>query len=244
MYKNRGKTIIMWIAAALILLLLLALAAGWVWNTYRVQDVQVKGNYHYNDDEIREMVMKGPLGENSLYLSLRYKNRDVTDIPFVDVLNVTILSPDAIQIEVYEKALAGYVKYMDTYMYFDKDGYVVECSGIKIEGIPQIAGMSFDSAVLGKPLPVENEEIFERILNLTKLINKYKLTTDKIFFHSDGEITVYFGGIKVVFDHESTNIEEHFMVLPDFLKELEGKSGTLQMHAGNSEKKRYTFKPD
>lgn len=51
----------------------------------------------------------------------------------MDVMNVSILAPDTIKITVYEKALAGYVKYLDTYMYFDKDGYVVESSGIRTQ---------------------------------------------------------------------------------------------------------------
>lgn len=84
--------------------------------------------------------MSGPLGDNSLYLSLKYRDRGIQDIPFVDVMNVSILAPDTIKITVYEKALAGYVKYLDTYMYFDKDGYVVESSGIRTQGIPRSRG--------------------------------------------------------------------------------------------------------
>ncbi len=244
MFKNRGKTIFILLGIVLLLVLLGLFGVKWFWDTYKVQTVYVEGNYHYTEEEIRAMVMDGPLGVNSLYLSMKYKNKTVENIPFVDVLDVSSVSPDTIRITVYEKALAGYVKYMDTYMYFDKDGYVVECSSVKTEGIPQITGISFDSAVLGQPLPVEDPHIFERILNLTKLINKYELVTDKIFFHSDGEITVYFGDIKVALDNESMNLEDHFMLLPGFLKDLEGKSGTLQMHANNSEKGRYTFKPD
>ena len=112
-------------------ILLLALGGGAValHSVYTVRTVYVEGNVHYTEDEIMEIVMSGPLGDNSLYLSLKYRDRGIQDIPFVDVMNVSILAPDTIKITVYEKALAGYVKYLDTYMYFDKDGYVVESSG-------------------------------------------------------------------------------------------------------------------
>jgi cell division protein FtsQ len=116
--------------------------------------------------------MNGRLGDNSLYLSFKYKNKDITDIPFVDVMNVDILSPDTIKITVYEKALAGYVSYMDNCMYFDKDGYVVESSTIKTAGVPQITGLTFDHVVLGEPLISGNTEIFNEILEVTKLLNK------------------------------------------------------------------------
>ena len=96
-------------------ILLLALGGGAValHSVYTVRTVYVEGNVHYTEDEIMEIVMSGPLGDNSLYLSLKYRDRGIQDIPFVDVMNVSILAPDTIKITVYEKALAGYVKYLD-----------------------------------------------------------------------------------------------------------------------------------
>lgn len=216
----------------------------YVSEVYRIQNVYVEGNVHYSEEEIKEIVMNGPLGNNSLYLSMKYKNKGVEDIPFVDVMDVSILSPDTVKITVYEKALAGYVKYLDTYMYFDKDGCVVESSSIRTLGVPQITGLSFDHIVLGEPLPVENTEVFGRILNLTKLLNKYALTADKIYFHSLGEITIYFGDIKVALGKDETYLEDKIMLLPEFLIELEEKSGTLQMEKYEEGNGRFTFKPD
>ena len=188
--------------------------------------------------------MSGPLGNNSLYLSLKYRDRGIQDVPFVDVMNVSILAPDTIKITVYEKALAGYVKYLDTYMYFDKDGYVVESSGIRTQGVPQITGLTFDHIVLGEQLPVENPEVFAGIMDMTKLLNKYQLTADKIYFHSSGEITIYFGQIKVAMGSDHSHLEDKLQLLPGFLEKLEGKSGTLQMENYEEGKGKFTFKPD
>ena len=184
------------------------------------------------------------MGDNSLYLSLKYRDRGIQDIPFVDVMNVSILAPDTIKITVYEKALAGYVKYLDTYMYFDKDGYVVESSGIRTQGIPQITGLSFDHVVLGEQLPAEDPQVFSRIMDLTKLLNKYSLAADKIYLHSSGDITIYFGQIKASMGSDNSHIEDKLQLLPDFLEKLQGKSGTLQMENYEEGKGKFTFKPD
>ena len=223
-------------------ILLLALGGGAValHSVYTVRTVYV----HYTEDEIMEIVMSGPLGDNSLYLSLKYRDRGIQDIPFVDVMNVSILAPDTIKITVYEKALAGYVKYLDTYMYFDKDGYVVESSGIRTQGIPQITGLSFNHVVLGEQLPVEDPQVFSRIMDLTKLLNKYSLAADKIYLHSSGDITIYFGQIKVSMGSDNSHIEDKLQLLPDFLEKLQGKSGTLQMENYEEGKGKFTFKPD
>ncbi len=243
MYRSRKRT-------GIKILVVLVIVAGflggiyYVLNTYTVKTVYVEGNVHYTEDEIKAIVMDGPLGDNSLYLSMKYENKGVENIPFVDVMDVSILSPDTVKITVYEKALAGYVKYLDTYMYFDKDGCVVESSSVKTVGVPQITGLSFDHIVLGEPLPVENTEVFNTILNLTKLLNKYELTADKIYFHSSGEITIYFGDIKVALGKEDAAMEDKIMLLPDFLSELTGKSGILQMENYEEGNGRFTFKPD
>lgn len=238
---SRIKIIILAIA----LLLAAVLGAGcYVISTYTVNTVYVEGNVHYTEDEIKAIVMDGPLGNNSLYLSMKYKNRGIEGIPFVDVMDVTILAPDTVRITVYEKALTGYVKYLGTYLYFDKDGYVVESSSVKTAGVPQITGLSFDHMAVGEALPVEDPEVFGSILNVTKLLGKYGLNADKIHFQDSGNITLYFQGVKVALGNDSGTLEDKLMLLPGLLKSLEGRSGTLQMEAYEENSGRYTFKPD
>ncbi len=241
---DRTKEIIIKILAASAVCMALCGGVYFLLHTYTIQNIYVEGNVHYTEDEVKELVMGGFLGDNSLYLAVKYKNRDIRDVPFVDVMKVEILSPDTIKIIVCEKALAGFVAYMDAYMYFDKDGYVVENSSVKTEGVPQITGISFDHAALGEPLPVADKEVFNHILEIKNLLNKYQLAADKIYFHPSGEITLYFGGVKVALGADYAKLEDKVMRLPAFLPSLAGKSGTLQMQnfaEGNGD---FTFKLD
>ena len=128
-------------------------------------------------------------------------------------------------------------------MYFDKDGYVVESSSVKTAGVPQITGLDFSYVVLGEALPVDNSQVFESILSITKLLQKYELSADKIFFNKANEITVYFGEVKVALGSNSGVLEDKLMLLPNLLSSLEGKSGTLQMQSYD-EGGRYIFKPE
>lgn len=233
--------------AIIIIVLILAVALGagyYIIDTYTVSTVYVEGNIHYTEDEIKAIVMDGTLGNNSLYLSMKYKNRGIEGVPFVDVMDVTILAPDTVRITVYEKALTGYVKYLGTYLYFDKDGYVVESSSVITEGVPQITGLVFDHMAVGEPLPVEDQEVFKDILNVTKLLEKYSLDADKIYFHNSGEITVYFADVKVALGNDSATLEDKLMLLPGLLPSLEGRNGTLQMEVYVENGGRYTFQPE
>ncbi len=210
---------------------------------YKVTTVYVEGNIHYSNEEIMDMVMKGALGDNSLFLALKYKNKGVDNIPFVQTMDVTILAPDTIRITVYEKAVAGYIEYLDRYMYFDKDGIIVETSGERTTGIPQVTGLQFGYVVMHEKLPVENPEIFEDILDITQLLNKYGVQADKIRFDKSMHKTLYFGDARVSLG-SNENIGEKIMKLKGILPELEGKKGMLRMDNYSEEMRNVTFELD
>ena len=210
---------------------------------YRVTTVYVEGNIHYDNEEIMEMVMTGRLGNNSLYLAMKYKNKGVDNIPFVQTMDVDILSPDTIKITVYEKAMAGYIEYLGKYMYFDKDGIIVESSEQKTTGIPQVTGLNFGYVIMHEKLPVDNPEIFEDILDITQLLNKYGVQADKIRFDKAMHKTLYFGEARVSLG-SNENIGEKIMKLKGILPELSGKKGMLRMDNYSEEMRNVTFELD
>ena len=227
MYRDRSRIIR---KIVIIGILLLALGGGAValHSVYTVRTVYVEGNVHYTEDEIKEIVMAGPLGDNSLYLSLKYRARGIQDIPFVDVMNVSILAPDTIKITVYEKALAGYVKYLDTYMYFDKDGIIVESTSETLPGVPKIAGLSFGHIVLHQPLPVEDISVFNEILNLTQVLSVNEVAVDEIRFNKEKEATLQIRSLKVELGSNS-EMNGKLSELTDILRDYPDLSGTLYL---------------
>lgn len=218
-------------------------AYSYIITNYTVTTVYVEGTVHYTNDEIIDMVMEGHYGNNSLLLSLKYKDKSIVGVPFVEKMDVSVLDPNTIKIEVYEKSLAGYVEYLERYMYFDKDGVVVESSMEKTAGIPMVTGLKFDHVILYEPLPVENAAVFSSILSITQLVNKYSLSVDRIYFGSDGSVTLYFGDVKASLG-VGDNLDEKIMELQYMIPELEGKSGTLRMENYTEETHNISFELD
>lgn len=215
----------------------------YITTTYTVKTVYVEGNEHYTDEEIMERVMKGPLGHNSLYLNFTYRNQEIEDIPFVSAMEVEIVTPDTVRIKVYEKSLAGYVSYLGRYMYFDRDGTIVESSEMKTSGVPEVKGLDFDHVVMYEKLAVENEDVFARILDITQSLDKYELKADRLFFDKDYKVTLYFDKVRVQIG-DNIGIDEKFSQLQSILPELSGKSGVLQMENFTSETKIIPFQED
>jgi len=210
---------------------------------YAVKTITVEGNTHYTNDEIVSMVMKNKLDRNSLFLSLKYRKKGIEGIPFIEKMSVNIVSPDTIKIIVYEKAVAGYIEYLGKYMYFDKDGIVVETSDEKTEGIPQITGLKFEYVVLHERLPIENDEIFQLILDITQLLTKYEIKADKIYFDKNNQMTLYFENIRVRLG-DISNIDDKIIRLKAILPELEGEKGVLRMDKYEDNMKNITFNRD
>jgi cell division protein FtsQ len=240
-----GRTKRLLIMTIVSVCLIAALAGGYAYivRNYTVTTVHVEGNVHYTNEEIMDMVMGGRYGNNSLFLALKYRDKGIDDIPFIQTMDVSIESKDTIRITVYEKALAGYVSYLGRYVYFDKDGIVVETSEEKTEGVPLVTGLQFDHVILHEPLPVEQPEVFDEILNITQQLAKYDLSADKIYFDSDYEVTLIFGEARISLG-TNDDLDEKIMKLQYILPDLQGKSGVLDMREYSEDTKTYTFEQD
>lgn len=234
MYRLRNLSITVIVLAVMLGILYFA------FHYFTVKTVTVEGNVHYSDEEIQEMVLGGRLGRNSLYLTLKYRNKQIEAVPFIETMDVDIISNDTVKISVYEKTMAGYVEYMDRYFYFDNDGTVVESSNIKTLGIPQINGLEFDHIVLLEKLPVEDETIFNHILDISQLMDKYGISAEQIYFDRDYQITLYFGDAKIKLG-DTEYIDEKIMKLKMILPNIEGKKGILRMENYTPDSSGVTF---
>lgn len=239
--RRRNRLIIL--IAVFCVIASLAGGALYIWKNYQITMIYVEGNTHYTDEEITDYVMGGRFAHNSIVLSLMYKNKEITGIPFVQAMDIKILSRNTVKIMVYEKSLAGYVSYLGRYFYFDKDGIVVESAAQRTEGIPQVSGLHFESVTLYEPLPIGDDSVFGSILSITQLLSKYKLAADKISFSEDYEMTLYFGDVRVILG-TSAYIDEKVTRLQHILPNLSGQSGVLDMRDYQDTSDTVTFMKD
>lgn len=247
MFKNTyditsKKTFRVLIAFIVVMSLIVAVAA-YIKIKYEITSVAVIGNDHYSKQEIEEIVFDKPYTYNSIFLYLKYHNKSINNVPFVEKMDVDIVNPNLVRINVYEKKVAGYIEYLGRYMYFDKDGIVVESSSEEMEDIPFVTGLKFDHVVLHEPLPVADKQIFLLILNITQLLNKYDIRTDRIAFDSEENITLHFGDARVSLGDDSY-IDEKINEMHWILPELEGHAGVLHMENYSGEESNFSFDKD
>lgn len=237
--KNKSRK---WIAI-LIVLAVLAIGCTVVLGVFNIRKITIEGVEHYTEEEIKNIIFKSTYDYNTLYLYWKFHYTEMEEIPFVDTLELELIAPDEVKLTVYEKSVIGYVEHLGRYLYFDKDGMVVESSETMIEGVPAISGLNFDHIVLNEQLPVEKEEVFRDILDISQLLSKYKIVPDKIYFGDTLEVTLYFGYAKVYLG-DDTDIEEKIVRLQYLLPSLEGLKGTLHMENFTEDTENITFEKE
>lgn len=204
------------------------MSAAVVLLSVNIRQVTVIGNSRYTENEIVGMLFQKDLDWNSAYFFLKEKTKEHIQIPFVEDYQVDFAGPAHVEVIVHEKSVVGYVSYMGSYMYFDKDGIVVESTDTALEGIPEISGLKFGQIVLHKALPVEDNRIFEEILNLTQLLSLRKLAVDGIKYNSRGEANLYINKVEVVLG-DGSQMDGKISLLADMMPQIKDLDGTLYL---------------
>lgn len=241
--RSKGKTAAIVLGVILGILLLI----GILLFAIRIKEVEVVGNDRYTAEEIEELIFNETWSRNSAYCYYETRFREQKSIPFIEEYKIEFQSPTKVRIVVYEKSVVGYVSYMSSYMYFDKDGIIVESSAEGLEGVPLVTGLEFGHIVLHQPLPVESQSIFGEILNLTQVLSVNEVKVDKIhygdYLGSSGTAELTIGEIIVELG-DSENLDGKVTELKAILPELDGLAGTLYLgsYDENNSNPMYTFK--
>ncbi|MCR4996137.1 MAG: hypothetical protein K6A61_02425 [Butyrivibrio sp.] len=213
----------------LLLMLLSVLIGGLLYvQSFTIQEVNVAGNEAVSEDMIREAVLAEAPLNNTLLLYIKCKFKPIEDIPFVEKVDIDFLSKNGVDVTVYEKAMAGCVEYMNGYVFFDKDGMILDASSQMIEGVPCIRGLSFNSWEVGEKLPISDKSKFNSILTITQLIEKYDLDISGIKFTASGEIVLTHDNIDIELGG-GEDLPIQMMNLGQILDGLGDMSGTLYM---------------
>lgn len=209
-------------------------------SVFDLKTIRISGCETVDEETVRAAVEQEYFTQNTLLVYLESKLKSIEDIPFVARMDVNIISSNEIEIMVYEKSMAGCVEYMNGYVYFDKDGVILDASNELIAGVPCIKGLNFSEWEIGKKLPIDDESRFQSILSITQLVEKYELEIDGIEFTAENEIVLFHDGIIIELG-EGEYLAIQMMNLGSILEGLEGMEGTLYMKDFNSENATASF---
>ena len=124
-----------WYHKVLILLTLVVLLVLFVFFGMKITTVHVEGTRMYSADEIKQSVFSRKYADNEFFFWIYQKMYGINTLPFVEEIDVSYDSLNTITLHVYDKKISGCIEYMGQYIYFDKDGIVLQSMKEKKESI-------------------------------------------------------------------------------------------------------------
>ena len=239
---------------ALIVILLLLVAAMVVLVMIPAGEIRFEGNEYYSEEELWNDIFRD---EKPRYFVVRAqellgKHRE---IPFIDHYELVFGPERSITVRLYERSLAGYLKFQDYYLYFDWSGTVVESSQQALEDVFEVRGLGVNHAVVGEKLPVADSSVIDTVLTISQFLRREKVMwgqsekdlaelTQRIRFSAEGA-TIELEGIEV-FLGGSDNMDAKLFLMADILPELAGRKGILYLdnYQAGAVRPHYIFKEE
>lgn len=236
---RRRKRLFTWI---LFLCLLIAVSVVVFLKSYELETITFEGNTRYTQQELTALLMTKKTDSITPFFWLRMKWKGADDIPFIEKTDIRMTDRHSVEITVYEKLVTGCVELRNQYMYFDREGIVVESSARRLPDVPLVTGLSFSKIVLREKLEVQRDELFDVILNLVRLIDKQEIDVQQIRFQQDYSVTLYTENCEVLLGKRDY-YDNVLAVLKPVLASAQGRSLKIDMTLYENGNDRITAQP-
>lgn len=207
--------------------LLLIAVLVWSYNLFRLKEISFEGLTRYSEQEMEAKLQDSFLMTWTPFFCLADTFGE-KEIPFVETYEIRYQGRNSAKVTIYEKRVVGCIAMMGRYLYFDKDGIIVESAGTLISDIPVVEGLEFTELVLYQKLKIQKQSMFETILELTRLIEANGLSVQKIIFSSDYQVTLISGNLEIQLG-KRTSYDEPLNALKGILSVAGERNGTLDM---------------
>jgi len=195
----------------------------------KIDTVKIEGTQAYSEEEIRQAVFTRKFSDNELFFEVYRKIYGINKLPLIEDIEVTYENMHTVTLHVYDKAISGCIRYMGQYVYFDKDGFVLQSTDQKKEGVPVVTGIQFGTFTVGEVFHVRDHGLFAAIMNLSQLISHYGIEVSRIHV-TDGAVALYSGDILVMLGKKEM-YDDEMSALSSVLEttKKEKLSGTIHM---------------
>ncbi len=207
---------------------------------FQITSVKVEGNKNYTEDEIKKMVLSGPLSGNSVLVRFLDPDKRTKDAEFINKVWLERTSRHSLVIHVREKELIGYVKFLDGNLYFDRNGIVQVSTTEELENIPNVEGLKLDKVGVGEKIPGLDKSSLSLILSVTKMLEKGDEKPDRLVLDEKGQLVLYYGKVEARMGSDK-NMDEKMSRLLGIIPQLGGMEGVLHLENVDETSKNVVF---
>lgn len=197
---------------------------------FAVKNIEINDMHYFTKEEICSRIGLN-IDDNGVFFNCNKAEKKLKEDKNISLAEITFKMPDTMIINISENRVYGYIPYLGSYLYIDRDGRVLEIKNEIAEKLPVIDGLQFDSFTQGEIIPVQNTDAFETALIISKAMMKYEMLdkTIKINVSDSKAIYAYVDNVKVLLG-DTSRMEEKIKTMSEAVKEIpEGDRGTLNL---------------
>jgi len=197
---------------------------------FNIKTIEVEGNELISSNEIISL-SQIQLEENTFMLSKKKVKRKIKENAYIEEVTITRKLPSTITLQVEERKPAYLLEYAGSYVYVDKQGYLLEINAEKLE-LPILQGAITETAdfVAGNRLIKEDLTKLSMVLKIMELaktdemeqlITRIDIEDEKDFkiIMETKEKTAHLG--------DDSNLNTKMLTIKAILEKTEGKAGDI-----------------
>lgn len=112
-----------------------------------------------------------------------------------------------------------------------------------LSDLPLVTGLECKAAAVGEKLSVADDSVFNTILALNRMIEKYSIQPDSVEFAENLAVILHYGNVRIYLGADSS-LEEKMIRVAAILPKLEGKSGVLHLEDYTEDTQNIVFTED
>lgn len=196
---------------------------------FNIAKIEVTGNSKVQEENIKSLSgLK--IGENIFKFNSSVIS-NIKENAYIENVEVKRALPDTVKIKVTEREVKYQINLINSYVYIDKYGYILEKSAEK-KAVPTIVGLKITEDDLMKKSRLEGKDIetLNKILKITeaaKIINIDNIITE-INTENDTDYVLYIESeAKTIYIGDTTNLTNKMLYIQKILQNEKGKSGKV-----------------
>jgi len=226
--KNKGKKI----KSKIFILILLIIGIGifaLVSPIFNIDEIKVLGNEKV-DAETIESLSGIEKGKNIFQISKKNIVNDIKENSYINSVQVKRRLPGTIELDIEERKVAYQVKVLNSYVYIDYKGYILEVSS-KQEKVPLVEGFTTDQDTLlnGKRLINNDIEKIRTILTIIETSKAIEINDliSKITIQNNEFVLELKKENKIIYLGEANDLTNKMTFVKTMLEKEKGNTGKI-----------------
>lgn len=217
-----------------VITLCLVFAAMCFFPYFNISDIQVNGIESLSKEQVISMCGLDRSHNLFAYNTIKAANTLKAN-NYIKNVSFKKSPPQTLVINVEEYGVRGYIPYMNSYLYIDGEGRVIDSRPDMTKQLPILTGLNFDSFTIGEVLETDNTYTYKAVSEMADLFTAYELSSDviKVDVSDTDNIHLYVDKVDVKFG-SFDDANDKIVELNEILKQLDTSiAGVLDLTAAN-----------